>query len=361
MNTLLQYKCPCCDGAIEFDTDAQKMKCPYCDTEFDIQTLQAYNQVLQTDATEQMQWQQQDHAGWQPEEAQNLCMYTCGSCGGQVVGELTTAATQCPYCGNPVIMTGQLTGQLKPDYVIPFKLDKQAAMDALKKHYEGKRLLPDSFRTQNHIQQIRGIYVPFWLFGARANAQMHYRATRVHCWSDSRYIYTKTKYYAVARAGTLDFSQVPVDGSSKMDDALMESLEPYDYREAVDFHTAYLAGFLADKYDVDSETTQARAAERIRCSTRDTFRSTVVGYDSVIAKAEGISLSDTSAKYALCPVWLLNTRWQDRDYIFAMNGQTGKMAGDLPMDKRKMWKWLLGMFAAVTAGVFALQYAIWYF
>ena len=359
MDTLLQYKCPCCDGAISFDTQVQKMKCPFCDTEFEVETLKAYDEALkedrQGDTTDQLQPGQQ----WEADETGKLRLYVCQSCGGQIVGDENTAATTCPFCDNPVVMAGQLAGDLKPDLVIPFKLDKKTAVQTLKKHYAGKVLLPNAFKDQNHIEQIQGIYVPFWLFDTKADGRVRYKATRIHTWSDSRYIYTKTSYFAVNRAGTLDFQHVPVDGSSKMDDALMESIEPYNYDEAVDFQTAYLAGYLADRYDVDMPTSQQRAAARIRTSTEQEFAKTVVGYSSVIPESSGVNLTQTEAKYALCPVWVLNTKWNGQNFIFAMNGQTGKMAGDLPMDKGKFYKWLFGIMGAAFAVLFGACYLLW--
>jgi len=356
LETLQQYKCPCCDGAIEFDSTVQKMKCPYCDTEFEMETLRAYDEVLREQPADDMQWNDTPSAQWSDEETQGLRVYCCQSCGGEIVGEETTGATECPFCGNPVVMMGQFAGDLRPDLVIPFKYDKKAAMEALKKHYQGKRLLPKVFKDENRIKEIKGIYVPFWLFDADANANVRYKATRVRMWSDSRYNYTETTYFHVLRAGTLGFENVPVDGSSKMDDGLMESIEPYNIQDAVDFQTAYLAGFLADKYDVDADTSIPRANQRIRQSTETAFANTVTGYNTVTPVNANIHLENSHAKYALLPVWLLNTQWKDKKYTFAMNGQTGKMVGDLPMDKGLFWKWLLGVSGAVAAAALGICY-----
>ena len=358
-DTLLQYKCPCCNGAIEFDSTLQKMKCPYCDTEFEMETLASYDEQLKQEQPDQMSWDTAPGGAWQEGETKGLRVYVCSSCGGEIVGDETTAATSCPFCSNPVVMTGQLSGALKPDYVIPFRLDKKAAVAALKKHYGGKKLLPKAFTDENHIQEIKGIYVPFWLFDAQAEANIRYKASRIRSWSDSRYTYTETSYYSVLRGGSIEFRQVPVDGSTKMDDALMESIEPFDFSQAVDFQTAYLAGYLADKYDVDSEESILRANGRIKQSTEDAFRATVHGYASVVPESSSIQLSNGVAKYALYPVWILNTRWNGKQYTFAMNGQTGKMVGDLPMDKKAYFKWLFGIAAAVSAVAFALSYLIW--
>jgi len=356
---LQQYKCPCCDGAIEFDTQAQKMKCPYCGNEFEMETLAAYDEALKGQQESNMTWQTEAGTDWQPGETEGMRVYSCNSCGGEIVGDETTAATECPFCGNPVVMMGQFSGALKPDYVIPFKLDKKAAKEALKKHYKGKILLPKAFKDENHIDEVKGLYVPVWLFDADADAYIRYKASRVRTWRDSDYNYTETSYYAVIRGGNISFERVPVDGSTKMEDALMESIEPYNFAEAVDFQTAYLAGYLADKYDVTAEESVDRANERIEVSTAANFASTVMGYHSVIPVDTRITLENGVAKYALYPVWLLNTSWNGKKYTFAMNGQTGKLVGDLPMDKGAFWRWFAGLFAAATALTGALGYLFW--
>ena len=221
------------------------------------------------------------------------------------------------------------------------------------KFYSGKRLLPKVFKDQNHIDEIKGVYVPFWLFDADADADIRYRATQVRCWSDSEYDYTETSCFSVTRGGSLGFERVPVDGSSKMADDLMESVEPFDFSEAVDFQTAYLAGFMADKYDVTAEESIDRANARIRKSTEDTFAATVQGYSSVTPEGGSVRLQNGKAIYALYPIWLLNTSWNGNKYTFAMNGQTGKMVGDLPLDKAAYRRWLFGLTGILGAALFA--------
>lgn len=359
MAVLQEYKCPNCDGAIAFDSNIQKMRCPYCDSEFDMQALAQQDEFLNNMQPDNMQWDTSAGQDWQPGEADGLRVYVCNSCGGEVVGDETTAATACPFCDSPVVMKGQFSGNLKPDLVIPFKKDKKAAIAGLKKHYEGKKLLPRVFKNENHIKEIKGVYVPFWLFDADITANIQYKATKIRRWSDSRYNYTETSFFAVNRSGMVGFDAVPVDGSTKIDDTLMESIEPYNLSEAVDFQTAYLAGYLADKYDVSSENSIIRANERIKKSTEDAFLSTTIGYDSVIADYSQINLQNGRARYALLPVWILNTEWKGKKYVFAMNGQTGKVVGDLPVDKSlsRKYMWLYTAIGAAVA--FAAQYLLW--
>ncbi len=359
MAVLQEYKCPCCGGAIAFDSGLQKMKCPYCDTEFEMETLAAFDSELQNEPSEDMAWENADGQPWQEDEVEGICSFVCRSCGGEILGDGNTAATACPYCGNPVVMLGRVSGSLKPDCVIPFKLDKKAAKEALKNHCKGKPLLPKVFTEENHIDEIKGIYVPFWLFDADAQAHIRYKATRIRAWSDSRYNYSETRFYSVIRGGTLGFADVPVDGSSKLPDQLMEAIEPFHFSEAVDFQTAYLAGYLADKYDVTSQENTQRANDRIRKSTQEAFAATVQGFATVTPESSSIRLENGRVRYALLPVWLLNTTWNGEKYTFAMNGQTGKMVGDLPMDKAAYRKWLLGLTGLIGAAAFAVSWLLW--
>lgn len=359
MAAMQEYKCPCCGGAIAFDSEVQKMKCPFCDTEFEMETLAGYDDVLKNEQEDNMNWEAAAGGEWQDDETDSLCSYVCNSCGGEITCDENTAATFCPFCGNPVVMMGRLSGVLKPNYVIPFKIDEKAAKDALKKHYEGKRLLPKVFKEQNHIDEVKGVYVPFWLFDTNADANMRYKATKVRSWSDSEYNYTETSFFAVTRGGSMEFERVPVDGSEKMPDDLMDSLEPFDFSQAVDFQTAYLAGFLADKYDVGAEQCTERVNERIRKSTEAAFDATVKGYTSVTKEAGSIQLRDSKVWYALFPIWLLNTTWNGKNYLFAMNGQTGKMVGDLPLDKAAYKKWLFGLTGIIGVALYVVFYLLW--
>ena len=372
MAELMEYKCPACGGALEFDPTIQKMKCPYCDSVFAMEELAGKDEQLNTAAgtvqtgpdgepmnpddaaplpEDQLNWNTDAGSAWDSGETAGMKVYVCNSCGGEIVGDETTAATSCPFCGNPVVMMGNFTGALKPDLVIPFKLDKKAAKDALRMHAKSKKMAPKLFSDEQHLDEIKGIYVPYWLFDSSADVQLRFRATRSRAWSDRNYNYVETEEFLVDRGGSMSFEAVPADGSSKMDDTLMESIEPFDVSEAVPFQTAYLAGYLADKYDVTAEQSVERANERIRKTAEMTFAEQVQGYETVRLDSSSIQLRDSRVRYALYPVWLLNTSWKGSKYTFAMNAQTGKFVGDLPVDKGAYWKYLLlygGIFAAVV-------------
>ena len=365
MATIEQYKCPSCGGALEFDSASQKLKCPYCDSVFDMDLL---NDVAKSadkvNAADDMDgWETASDQTWSPDNDDHVCSYICHSCGGEIIADVNTGATTCPFCGNNVVINEKFAETLRPDLIIPFKLDKNAAKTAFINHLSGKKLLPKLFRQETHIDEIKGVYVPFWLFYADVDGAVKYSATKVRHWSTSQYNYTETKYYEIYREGDVAFQDIPVDASSKMPDDLMDSLEPFNLKEAVDFNSAYFAGYLADKYDVTVDDNIPRINTRVKHSTEAVFKGTVEEhYDTLSVDDSYIHLKNGNAKYALLPVWLLTTTWQGNQYLFAMNGQTGKFVGNLPMDKKLYWKYWWKAFlcsAPIAAAVaFLIQWII---
>jgi DNA-directed RNA polymerase subunit RPC12/RpoP len=337
-----EYKCPNCGGAVKFDSAAQKLKCPYCETEFELAALEEYQKALAAPAKDNLTWDE-TRAGktWRSDELDDLSTGSCPSCGAELMGDQNTVAMVCPNCGNAQIVKRRLEGMLKPNYVIPFKLEKKSAAEALKKFYQGKRLLPNFFKEDNYIDKVQGVYLPFWLFDATARGCIRYKASKTTAWSDADYNYTKTDHYSVVRDGSMGFEKIPVDGSEKMDDAYMDAIEPFDYAQIKDFETAFLAGYIAEKYYVDAGKSKERAARRIKSSIETEFRRSVTGYSTVRMESSQVDVEDGKVHYALFPVWILNTRYRKENYQFLMNGQSGLLAGRLPVDPGKVWKNLL--------------------
>lgn len=353
MSELKEYKCPACGGTMEFDSKSQKMRCPYCDTELDVSQFQ--EQPDEKAESEETRWSSGVGGEWSKNDGMNI--YVCESCGGEIVADASTGASTCPFCGNRVVMRDKFAGDLKPDYIIPFKLDKNDAKAAYRKHMKGKPFLPKVFSSQSHIDEIKGVYVPFWLFDMDADADIRYTGENIRVWRDSRNEYTELKKYACRRAGSIGFDHVPCDASKKMNDTLMEAIEPYEFEDAVPFQNAYMAGYVADRYDVDMDSRKQRAAERAKRSAELSMKSTVTGYDNVNTNSSTVNIKNARYVYALYPVWLLNSTWNGESYTFAMNGQTGKMVGDLPVDKAAFWKDVLihtGIFGAAVYAVVAL-------
>ena len=364
------YQCPACTGPLHYSAKSGKLECDYCDSSFDVAEIEALYARKEAEAAAAKQaadakaeaaqaakaeaaeaaaasggWDTSDLSRDWGAEADGLRVYSCPSCGAELICDQSTAATACPYCGNPAIVPGQFSGALRPDYILPFRLSKDDAVQALRAHYKGKPFLPRSFTSANHIEQIQGVYVPFWLFYGGAEGAASYRASNTNVFETGDYEITETRHYHVVRAGSLAFEKIPVDASSKMPDDHMDSIEPFDYAQLRPFSTAYLPGYLADKYDVTIDDSRDRADTRCRETLAQALRDTVTGYGACVTEREDIALRRGKVHYALLPVWMLSTKWRGQDFLFAMNGQTGKLVGDLPTDRGRFW----GMFAAIAA------------
>ena len=364
------YQCPACTGPLHYSAKSGKLACDYCGSSFDVAEIEALYARKEAEAAAAKQaadakaeaaqaakaeaaeaaaasggWDTSDLSRDWGAEADGLRVYSCPSCGAELICDQSTAATACPYCGNPAIVPGQFSGALRPDYILPFRLSKDDAVQALRAHYKGKPFLPRSFTSANHIEQIQGVYVPFWLFDGGAEGAASYRASNTNVYETGDYEITETRHYHVVRAGSLAFEKIPVDASSKMPDDHIDSIEPFDYAQLRPFSTAYLPGYLADKYDVTIDDSRDRADMRCRETLAQALRDTVTGYGACVTEREDIALRRGKVHYALLPVWMLSTKWRGQDFLFAMNGQTGKLVGDLPTDRGRFW----GMFAAIAA------------
>ncbi len=364
VDEMLKYQCPACGAPLHFSPEKQMLACDSCDSTFpkDLfkkdepeeekemtkEEADAADQAVESH--EKIDWRTESVASNKP-AMENQTAIVCTSCGAEVISDGTTAATECVYCGNPVVLTENVTGVATPDFVIPFKIDKNQAKEKLLDFYKGKKLLPDAFRDANRIEKIAGVYVPFWLFSCKGSGDIRFRATKTKSWSDSNYNYTKTSYYAVERAGEIGFDKIPVDASKKMDDNYMDGIEPYNYDELAEFKSMYMAGYLADKYDVSVDESTARVNTRVVNSVEDNFKKTVTGYSSVTKTSSQIDMHGEDINYALFPVWMLNTKYNGEMYQFAINGQTGLVSGKLPIDKNKVTKYFLKTMAMVAVPI----------
>lgn len=343
---VLEYKCPCCGAGLKFAGDIQVMTCEYCDNQFEVEAVKAYNEEVKPNT---FHWESESSANWTNEEQTSLQTFICQSCGGELTTDDHTAATFCPYCDNPTILPSRLSGTIRPDGVIPFQKTKEDAQNAFKELCRKKPLLPKDFASEHRVEKITGIYVPFWLYDCDGTFNGQYKATRVRHWSDTHYHYTKTDHYLLKRQAFAQFKSIPMDASSKFCDEVMESIEPFDHTKMVDFKSAYLSGFFADKYDVESSSGQKRIEQRVEDTLKDCLKDTYIGYTSVMATSNQLQVDHGNAKYVLLPVWILNTKYQDKTYLFAMNGQTGKMTGTFPICAKRSIAWFSGICAGITA------------
>lgn len=334
----LTYKCPTCGGDLAWNAATRSFKCKYCDDEFTNEQLESLGEnEINEEKAEKHRELEGDKALYTATDGTDngdLVAYTCSHCGAEIITNRTTAATICVYCQNPVVMSEQVIGDFSPKYVIPFKVEKSKVMEAFKK-FSKKPLTPKSFNPGAVVEKMQGVYVPFWLYSGSASGVIKGTGENDSTFHRNGAKYRETSYYEFTRSGSIDISNVPVDASKKIEDDAMDSIEPYDQRDLTEFSPAYLAGFLAERYDLDADKCFARADLRIKNSLKSSLERSA-NYDRVHTKSFDASVDIKSRDYALLPSWLLYTKYEDKNYLFAMNGQTGKFIGNLPIDKVKL-------------------------
>ncbi len=280
---------------------------------------------------------------------QTMTQFSCASCGGEIIGAPEMVSTRCPYCDNNVISPTTLTSTRMPDRMIPFTITKAQLVDIFAKETAGLRFLPGDFRSSHSLSEAQGVYVPYWLYDCDVIANFTFTGDKTQTYQDAHYEYTQTDHYELYRGGTMGFDDVPVIATTDLTPELAEGIEPFDYKAAQPFATAYLAGYSANTFNVTPEVANARANQRIRESAAREFRSTVSGYDNTETKSDDVQFVNGLVELVFLPTYLLNLRYGGATHRFAVNGQTGKLVGTFPISKAKVWSYFAGWSLAATA------------
>ncbi len=330
----LDNKCPSCSAKIDFDPKEQLWHCDYCGSKFTLEEMKKYKNASNEKANEVLK---------KEKELKGFSNFHCKNCGAEILADETTTATFCVYCGSTAILKEKIDDGRAPDLIIPFKNTKDVAAKSFAKLTKNKPLMPRKFKDIKNIDKISGVYIPFWAFDVESDGDITFACTDTMHWSDSRYSYTKVSNFDVTINTHLDFSKVLADGSSRFDDDLMDSLEPFNFKDLVDYNHAYLSGFLAEKYDVLEDGGFNRASDRCLKTCIDMSRGRC-GHQTNIVKNNAVSMKKINSYYIMLPVWMVNIIYNNKTYTFAVNGQTGKMVGNIPIGKKETIIWSILIF-----------------
>jgi DNA-directed RNA polymerase subunit RPC12/RpoP len=332
---------------MEFDSETQKLTCHQCGNSMDVQSYENTEGTADTKETadaEETADAAGNHTKGNPETNKNMKIYHCQSCGAELLADEYTSATICSFCGNPSLVEDRLSGDFKPETVIPFKISKEQAVKIYKNWVKKGPLTPSELSTQSTIEKISGLYAPFWLYDYAGEARMTANAQRVRTQRRGDTEYTYTDHFHVYRDVTAEFEKIPADASEKMPDDAMDKLEPFNYDEIEPFAMPYLSGFLSERYNYSAKDMESRARTRADDYITNLARNTIKGYTTVQVLNNDISMDNVHNEYALFPVWMLNCRYKNKDFQFMLNGQTGKIVADRPISKGKAFAWGIGIF-----------------
>lgn len=352
----ITHRCPNCGGPLLYEPEKELFVCEYCQSEFSMDDVETFEQKEKSDQTEinevdstddRLNESENESVSISEDSNKNetdLELFSCPSCGAELVTDGTTAATFCYYCHNPVVLTGRISGEFLPEKIIPFKVEKKKAVQMFLEWTQRKWFVPRDFFDENQIEKLTGVYFPYWLIDSQVDGEMDAKANKIRIWRAGDIEYTETKQYAIIRKGLISFVDLMKNALSKnISQEMIHLIQPFDLTESVDFSSHYLSGFQAEKRDLEYKDLTENIHQELKHYSEQMLRETVVGYTNVYQVNNQLSIIDEKNHYVLLPVWLVTYRKKndpDKVYYYAMNGQTGKVSGILPVNY-----WKLGGFA----------------
>ena len=342
---VVSFKCPNCDGELIFDPSTQKYICEYCASLFSQEELE---DMKPAQTGEQQETEQKNSENAQEGE-QEAVVYTCPSCGAQIVTDATTAATFCYYCHNPVVLGGRLQGKFLPDKVLPFEVTKEEAVKKFLDYVGKKKFIPKAFFSKKQIESMTGVYFPYWVYDVELDGRLQGDARNIRVWRTGDIEYTETKHYGILREGEVKLSNLTENALAKANAKLAQGVMPYRFDKMKDFHMGYLSGFMAERRDIEQEQVQGKMQATMRDCAEKLLRETVSGYNAVNVQNCGFVPKKELWHYVLLPVWTITYKGHDgKIYYYSMNGQNGNVCGELPIDHKKL------AFTSILAGAVVL-------
>lgn len=337
---ITSYKCPSCGAGIDFKPALQKFHCDYCLSEYTEKEIADLYKQLEEENT------QDDIV-----EDKSLASYNCNSCGATVITDDTTTSTFCYYCHNPVIISDRLSGDFQPNKMIPFAIDKEKAKETFLNWATKKKFVPKEFYSSSQLEKITGMYLPYWWANYKVSVDYlgEGQINNVHRSGDTEY--KETKKYEIIRKGDIDINNVEELAFTKIDNNLLNGIAPYNENEAINFSMPYLSGFFAEQYNISEEEITPKIEEQVNRYTKSLINDTISEFNFVDEKNNNSEILSKKMYYTLLPAWILTYQYEGKTYVFAVNGQTGKSFGELPLNNKKVFSVAAAIFAALSAAL----------
>lgn len=313
------YECQNCGGNLKFDIDSQQLKCDYCLTVYD-----PYQVIKENDAVES--------------EMFDATIFTCPQCGGEILSTDNSAAEFCSFCGASTILSSRISRQMRPAHIIPFKQNKNACKKAYLNRIKRAPFAPRELKDEKCIDSFRGIYMPYWSYTVTQQGPVSVRGQKSYTKGNYRY----TDYYDLTGDIDAAYNHLSYDASSSFSDNISEQIAPFHTREMKEFTPSFLSGFYADTADVSGDLYKNDAVALANStSCQKIKKSPAFSGISIPGSKNNFEMTNTlhtwcePPKRVMYPVWFMSYRKDDRVAYATVNGQTGKVSADIPVDLRK--------------------------
>lgn len=371
---VITYQCPNCGGGLSFEPKTQKYWCAYCLSRFDQAEL---GNIVSEEAQAGLEGMGSEEAQAGPEgmvsgeDAQedggngfgaddSATVYSCPSCGAEILTDSTTAATFCYYCHNPVILSGRLEGEFLPDCVIPFSIDRKKAEEIFGAWIGKKRYVPKDFYSPKQVEKMTGVYFPYWLFCGQVDGEISGQGTKLRSWTAGNLRYTERKTYQVERRGRVNIEYAARNALKKANAQLCEGVLPFAEEGIQPFSMGCLSGFVAQKRDRGKEELIPEMYQEVKDFMLTRLQDSAAEYSEFKVSRKRADIQDARWDYGLFPVWTLTYKGpkDGKIYYFALNGQTGKVCGELPVDGGKLFLLFLSLFLPMLLVLLGAGYVL---
>ncbi|MCR4791621.1 MAG: hypothetical protein K5871_02605 [Lachnospiraceae bacterium] len=323
------FVCPNCGANINFDPGKQLLHCDFCDTDL------SPDAVIQKDDAEEHTYTESeaDESSESGYSEYTTTIYTCKECGGEILANDNTVATFCSYCGASTVLSSRVAKERAPEYIIPFRITKDQSAELYKKAVSKALYAPDYMKEDSTIEKLRGIYMPYWIYDFQEHRPAVLKGQKDHRSGD----YIIHEHFDISFNVDAQYKGLSYDASSQFSDTFSEAIAPFDFSTAVPFNTSYMSGFYADAADTEPSLYERQCRNIVtseiynQVAKDPSVRSITLKKDS----SSNLTPEQTSSELGYFPVWFLSCRHKDRISYAVVNGQTGEVATDVPVDYRK--------------------------
>lgn len=348
----MSLKCPNCGGPVVYDPIQAKIVCKFCERKT---AIEDFSKLAGREAYDKENVQPESKSETVVDEFMETNIYHCRSCGADLMLSGTEASTFCSYCGSPTIVFDRVSKELRPKWIIPFKITEAQALECIRKRFKKGSYIPKKIKNLT-VDKVHAIYMPYWLFNTYMRRKMI-----VDAYTDHNVTFKYT------RDASCRYENVSLDASMRLNNEMSRRLEPFHMEDLVEFDVAYLSGFYADKYDVEKEALIHTNLERCRAYLDDAILDSCPRVNKVTMGSirnygkklitEEYQMEHTD--YALLPAYFVNIKYGMGNQLVIVNGQTGKVVGNLPFEKEKfIQKFIINLLIACPILMFTSYFGL---
>ncbi|MCL2255585.1 MAG: hypothetical protein FWC11_01855 [Firmicutes bacterium] len=340
-----QAQCHACGANVEFDPETQSLNCQFCGATKRVEVTRS--QELDIMAL----FNVQSNNNW----ANDAHVFECQGCGAREVVDRSEMASVCAFCGKAVVVNSQAIPGIKPNAIIPFRLNKDAALKCLCTWSKKKLYAPGKFKKMRLTDdELQGVYTPAFSFDTFTRSFYRARIGK-HFWVTVRVggkmvSQRRTQWTNISGGFNANFNEVLIHATEDISKKDSNKLAPFDTGNSVQYEKNFLRGFAANHYKKDGRQCWDEARGYIESRLKKMILSRY-NYDVVEFFQAQTSYENIKFKYVLLPVYVGHYHYKKKNYNFFVNGANGRTVGRYPKSVPKILL-TVGLIVGAVAGAF---------